>query len=161
MKKRGEGSIRLRKDGRYEVRYFFQGEPRSQYAKTLEQAEEILKKINAEITLDEHFIPANIKVGDWMKEWLTLYKKKAIKPKTYESYEQIIRCYIVPWLGNISIGRLSSDHIQRMVNDMTQSSRTIKYTITVLKMAMKKAIEKKYIRDMPTWQSVDNKPIIS
>lgn len=136
----GDGTIRQRKDGRWEGRYKYNGIPKSIYGKTEEEVYEKLEKITAEITLGTFFEPSKMKLKEWMETWLKDFKKNSIKAKTYESYEQLIRLYINPVIGAIALDKLNNIQIQRMLNNMSVSPRTIKYTATVLKMALKHAV---------------------
>lgn len=125
--------MKKRKDGRFEGRYSYQGKQKSIYANTEKEVKDKLKKIKAEIELDKYFEPCKMKLSEWLETWLFEYKKKTIKQKTFESYEQIIRCYVNPVLGYKTLDKLNNIDIQKMFNSMTLSPRTIKYTHTVLK----------------------------
>ncbi len=57
-------------------------------------------------------------VSSWLDAWLEEYKKPAIKPKTYDSYKQLIELYIVPAIGYISLKDLRPDHVQAMLNEI-------------------------------------------
>lgn len=145
----GEGTIRLRSDGRWEGRYSLGSKQKSIYGKSEEEVKDKLKKIIANITLGTYFEPSKIKVQEWLKYWLFEYKKKKLKPKTFESYNQIIECYINPVLGSLTIDKLNPILIQQEINNIKKSARTVKYTHTILKMSLKHAVSTELILKNP------------
>jgi integrase len=132
--------MKKRKDGRYEDKYIWNGKTKSAYGKTEEEVKEKIKKIKAEIELDMYFEPSKIKLETWLKTWLFDFKRNSIKPKTLASYEEVIRLYINPGLGPVSLDKLNTVIIQKFINDLKKSPRTVKYTHIVLKMALRHAV---------------------
>ena len=102
-----EGTIRLRADGRYEVRVsvphdVITGKPRriSKYAKTKEEAVKILN----ELTFLYDTKPRTFErctLDQWLKLCLEVYLRPGIKQSTYLSYESYIRNHLGPVLGDI------------------------------------------------------------
>ena len=56
-------------------------------------------------------------VAEWLDEWIRLYLPN-VEETTRVGYKTKLRCYIKPALGDILIGSLRADHVQKMVNDM-------------------------------------------
>ncbi len=53
----------------------------------------------------------------WLEIWLNDYKKLSIKPKTFESYETLVRKHINPEIGHILIKDLRAEAIQKLLNE--------------------------------------------
>ena len=97
--KRGknEGSIRERKDGRFEVRVtsgidFSTGKSKriSYYANTRAEATKILHSAEYDIHFNQHIDPTSITFLDWLRTWLETYMKQSLKQSTYVSELQRI-----------------------------------------------------------------------
>lgn len=103
----GEGSIRQRQDGRYEVRVtlgldFATGRPKrvSRYADTEEEAVRILHEMSfLRDTAPNRF--AKVTLGEWLDLCLQTYLKPSLKQSTYNTYESYIRVHLKPALGNL------------------------------------------------------------
>ena len=101
-----EGNIRLRADGRWEVRVtigidYATGEERriSRYAKTQEEAIKLLH----ELSFIRDHTPNNfqsVTVSEWLPFCLETYMRPTLKQSTYLSYESYIRVHLNPALGN-------------------------------------------------------------
>lgn len=150
----GEGCITKRKDGSWasvitvgknsdgtQKRRFFYGKTRQEVAEKLNKA---LNELNTGMYVDIN----KITVSDWLNKWLYSYKLNSIKPKTFESYNYIIQSCIMPFIGNFYLQDLNTDNIQSMLNKLIKknlSSRTIKYTHTVLHSALEQAFKNSLI----------------
>lgn len=51
--------------------------------------------------------------AQWLKEWLEIYEKPSVKPKTYLRYAQIIKHHIIGNLGNYRIQELTPPVLQK------------------------------------------------
>ena len=86
-------------------------------------------------------------VAEWLDEWIRLYLPN-VEETTRVGYKTKLRCYIKPALGDILIGSLRADHVQKMVNDMLAkglSPKNIRDTFNNINAAMKKAVVLRYI----------------
>lgn len=59
--------------------------------------------------------PKQLNVATWLKQWLNSYVASSLSPKTKQSYEQELRCYIIPDLGGIRLTELRPHHIQNYI----------------------------------------------
>ena len=110
-----EGNIRLRADGRWEVRVtigidYATGEERriSRYAKTQEEAIKLLH----ELSFIRDHTPNNfqsVTVSEWLPFCLETYMRPTLKQSTYLSYESDIRVHLNPALGNIQLKEPRND----------------------------------------------------
>lgn len=112
----GEGSIRQRKDGRWEGLYTVNYKRKSVYGKTKEDVRKKLNKIENEIDSGVYVEKTNITFGAWLDEWLEVYAKPTVKLSTYGSYEGYIRNHIKPEIGKVKLKDLRADILQKFIN---------------------------------------------
>ena len=110
----GEGSIRKRKDGRWEGRYTagyapetgkriiknVLGRTQAEVKEKLKLAVEDNRKIDAAKGQD-------LTVGQWAVLWFENYAKPAIRESTAEYYRNYIEKHIVPRIGTIKLRKLT------------------------------------------------------
>ena len=119
-RKNREGTVRLRKDGRWEGRvvigYDDQGLPKTKnvLAKTKSECVEKLKTLKDALAPPAPpRIKADMPFGDWMEHWYETYSRPAARPGTRRIYEGYLRLYIRPGLGHIPLNRLTAKDMQR------------------------------------------------
>ena len=165
-RRHGDGSLHLRKDGRWEGRYVIgrdeKGFPitknvlartKNECAAKLAQLREILK----EPALNQP--KPRILLADWLDLWYQGYKKPNLRPNTQMSYERRIYQHIIPALGGIQLDKLTTGDIQQFYTHLKQNGRllrkelygtglsdqTIRGIHTTLHAALDKAVEEKLI----------------
>jgi len=57
--------------------------------------------------------PTKITVSEYLERWLNEYVKPNLGPRTYEGYESIVRCHLIPDLGHIRLMQLNPQHLQK------------------------------------------------
>jgi integrase len=139
----GEGTIKKRTDGRWEGQYTLDFKRKSVYGKT---QEEVRKKLNQVLYEIESglYIDNTVTTGYWLNTWLYEYKKGNIKQKTFESYESLVRCHLIPAFQKIKLKDLTVDQVQRFVNEKAKeglSGRTIRYMRSTLHNALNQAMQ--------------------
>ena len=119
-RKSGEGTVRLRKDGRWEGRivvgYDEKGLPRTKnvLAKTKGECVEKLKTLKESISPPTPSkVSADMPFGEWLDHWYETYSKPSIRPRTQRTYAGYIRLYIKPKLGGIPLNKLTTNDIQQ------------------------------------------------
>ena len=50
-----------------------------------------------------------MKYKEWLHDWLELYEKESVKPRTYKQYENVINKRLIPALGDYEIPRSHSN----------------------------------------------------
>ena len=165
-RKSGEGTVRLRKDGRWEGRvvigYDDKGLPRTKNVLAKTKADCVAKLES----LKESVAPATaVKVrpdmpfGEWVEFWYENHCKPAVRPNTRTGYENNIRLYIRPRLGGIPLNKLTTNDIQQFINWMRQDGRseyresrgeglsanTIRHCCGLCRRALEKAVAEKLI----------------
>ena len=136
----GEGSIRKRKDGRWEGRYTAGCDPttgkpihKSVLAKTQSEAKEKLKQAIAEAEKLDMSRAKSYTLGAWIKLWYEVYAEPRLREKTKDYYLNYIGNHIVPELGNTPLEKLTTIQIQKFYNDLQKSGRIQRYTHIKLK----------------------------
>ena len=120
-RKHGDGSVRLRKDGRWEGRvvigYDEKGLPKTKnvLAKTKTECAAKLRALRERLTPPAPEVPkADLSLGNWLDHWYQDYKKATLRPNTQMSYERRIYQHIIPALGNIQLDKLTTGDIQQI-----------------------------------------------
>ena len=169
-RKSGEGTVRLRKDGRWEGRvvigYDDKGLPKTKNVLAKTKAE-CVEKLNA---LKNTATPtAAVKVrsdmpfGKWVAFWYETCCKPAVRPNTRTGYENNIRLYIRPRLGGIPLNKLTANNLQQFINWMRKDGRseyresrgeglsdnTIRHCYGLCRRALEKAVAEKLIPQNP------------
>lgn len=141
-----EGNIRLRADGRWEVRVtigidFATGESKrvSRYASTQEEAVKLLHELSfIRDTSPKNF--QTITLGEWLDLCLEVYMKNSLKQSTYLSYEGYIRIHLKPALGNIQLRDLSPRLLQQFYNYKAETEGLAPKTIVNINLFLHKAL---------------------
>ncbi len=154
-----EGSIYRRKDGRWagaitigfspdgkQKRKYFYGKTKKEVQEKLTKAKYLQQTGRLSLNSIE-----NVTLTKWLEHWLENYKKNSVKPKTYVSYKQVIENYLIPGLGKSKLRELSTNRIQKTINDLAGrvSPRTVEYTISILRQALNQAIVEGYMHSNP------------
>ena len=65
-----------------------------------------------------------MKYKEWLHDWLELYEKESVKPRTYKQYEDVINKRLIPALGEYEMEDLSPIILQRYIVDLSQKGNT-------------------------------------
>lgn len=155
-----EGSIRERKDGRFEVRVtagfdFSTGKRKriSYYEKTKADAVRKLQEEEYKIHFRNLVDPTSTKLIDWLRMWLETYMKNSLKQSTYVSYKGYIENHLAPAFQNIKLKdltpRLLQDFYNYKLNDCGLSPKTISNLHRCLHKAMNQAVLEHFIEYNP------------
>ena len=136
----GEGSLRKRKNGRWEGRYTAGYDPatgkpihKSVLAKTQSEAKEKLKQAIAEAEKLDMSRAKSYTLGAWIKLWYEVYAEPRLREKTKDYCLNYINNHIIPELGNTPLEKLTTIQIQKFYNDLQKSGRIQRYTHIKLK----------------------------
>ena len=128
------GTVRQRKDGRWEGRYQYgkklDGKPiiKYFYADTEKEVKAEIRKFKQNVPELPKVEPVRMLVDDFMKYYLYVVKYGTIKDSSFDRLERTNDLYIQPYLGQIPLNKLTSDDIQRLLNSMTTE-----YSISTIK----------------------------
>lgn len=70
-------------------------------------------------------IAKSLTFGDWLTNWLILYKAPKLRTSTLERYEDDCRLHILPALGHIPLIDLDTDHIQALYNKLGKNGNKV------------------------------------
>ena len=159
----GEGSIRKRKDGRWEGRYTVHSEEgrkqRTVYGSTRREVSEKLTEAIAGRDKGLVFDAGKLTVGDHLQRWLEDMVKPSASHRTYSTNAQQVRTHIAPTLGRIKLKGLRKAHIDRLYREMLDSGlshSTVRRVHAVLHKALEEAVKGDLIPRNPAAHA--NKP---
>ena len=159
----GSGTIRQRKDGRWEARYTAGRDPgtgkqvqRSIYGATEKEVLQKLQRVQVSITDGTYTEPSRITVGQWLDIWTKEYLG-GVKANTKISYTATCKNHIKPDLNAVKLLSLSAHTIQASYNKLQKgtgnkkglSPKTIKNIHGVLHKALQQAVKIGYLRFNP------------
>ena len=175
----GEGSLRKRKDGRWEGRYTAGHDPetgKAIYKNVLgrtktETAEKLKAAIGASMEVDDTKKPDDTKrenytVSEWPEVWLEDWARMSLRPSTYQTYKGFMNNHIGPRIGKTPLEKLTSLELQKLYKKLLTSGRidrveskhqakglspkTVRNIHQIIASAMKLAKEQKIIATDPT-----------
>lgn len=155
----GQGSIYLRKDGRWvaSIQNGFKenGKPniKTKYAKTQAEAKRKLKELIKEIyTPTEEIITNDSLVQEYCSNWLQNIQSNILKPSSYDRKEMTLENQVYPLIGYINMSQVTFDDIQSMVNELKKqnlSYSTIKKAYEAINGCFKYALIKGDVNKNP------------
>lgn len=110
---------------------------------TKKQAQAVMDKMKVELERGYVYDPSNMKLEDWIIQWLDYYLPN-IEATTRTRYRNMIKTHIIPDLGHIPLKNLKTTSIQGWVNDLRNkknlSPKSIRNIFLNLKAALSKAV---------------------
>ena len=136
----GEGSIRKRKDGRWEGFYTASYDPatgkqkiKNVLGKTQAEVKEKLKKAIADSQRLDMNRSGTHTVKSWVLMWYEVYAEPRLRENTKDYYLNYINNHIIPELGDIKLDKLTTIQIQKFYNDLQKNGRVQRYQHIQLK----------------------------
>lgn len=114
------------------------------------QAQAIMDKMKLELERGYCSEPSNMKLGDWMTQWLDNYMPN-IETTTRILYRDNIRVHITPELGHVLLKHLKTTSIQAWVNDLHAKKNLSANTVQLVFMLLRVSLEKAVILRMLTY----------
>lgn len=169
-RKNGEGTIRLRKDGRWEGRvvigYDKEGLPRTKgvLAKTKAECAKKLDELKAAITPETPVkVKPDMTLGDWLDYWYQSLAKPGLRVTTQQAYENWLYCHLIPGVGHIPLNKLTQADLQQFFTDMKKngrqtpgsakgtamSDRSVRSCHAICRMALDRAVRENLLRKNP------------
>ena len=118
---------------------------------TKKDAEKRLNEILNQLDNGTFMRPSKTTLGEYLEKWLSDYVCSNLGPRTAEGYESIVRCHLIPTLGNIPLTRLKPEHLQRYYSEKLSDGRydgkgalsptTVTHHHTCLHRALKMALK--------------------
>ncbi len=130
----GEGSIRKRKDGRWEGRYTVGYDSKSGkqvfkniLGKSQAEVRDKLKSAIEESKKLDFNKSGKYTLAKWIRIWYEVYIKNSIRETTAEYYRNYIENHIIPHLGSTKLEKLTTVQIQKAYNEIKDHGRIQKY----------------------------------
>jgi len=146
----GEGTISKREDGTYCGRLTVgcnengKQKRKAFYGKTKREVQEKMNVAKAELDKGAYIEPSRMTLSDWFDIWLEEYKKRTVRPVTYNNMFVNINRYIRPALGKVKLKDLRVEIVQNFVNSLDDrglSEKSITMFISYLKGALEQAVK--------------------
>lgn len=92
--------------------------------RTKREAERAMNEVVHRLTNKTYVSPSTKTVGDYLQtEWLPTIRNRDLKPSTYNSYESLVRLYIVPALGMDRLQDLGPGRINQFYAQLGENGR--------------------------------------
>ena len=147
----GEGSIRKRKDGRWEGFYTASYDPatgkqkiKNVLGKTQAEVKEKLKKAIADSQRLDMNRSGTHTVQSWVQMWYEVYAEPRLRENTKDYYLNYINNHIIPELGDIKLDKLTTIQIQKFYNKGL-SVRVVHGIHTLLNNCLEQAVAERLI----------------
>ena len=169
-RKAGDGTVRLRQDGRWEGRHVIgydeKGLPQTKnvLAKTKKECLEKLSKLQEQCGVyKKEQVKPDMSFGAWMEYWYENCSKPKLRPSCQQNYESNINQHIIPELGDIQLNKLTQNDLQQFYIRTKQSgrkkhvqaygeglsNRTVRGCHSLCRAALEKAVADGLIRTNP------------
>ncbi len=128
-RKAGEGTLRLRKDGRWEGRvvvgYDGKGAPQTKSVTAVSKAAclEKLEALKAECGIVTGRVKPDMSFGDWIDLWYQTWSKPGLRITTQQCYEDRIYNHIIPRIGEIPLNKLTQSDLQQFYAELKRDGR--------------------------------------
>ena len=129
-RKRGDGSVHLRKDGRWEGRVVIgrdeQGYPKTKNVLAKTKSDCLAKLKVLKDSLEEvkpERLSTDMCFGAWLDHWYQNQCKPTIAPKTQTDYENRIYRHIIPEIGQIPLDKLTTKDLQLFYRRLKRGGR--------------------------------------
>jgi integrase len=142
----GEGTIRERSDGRWEARATLDiggvAVRRSFFGKSHREVAEKLAKAQVAARAGLVVPGERLTVATYLDNWLRDVVAPSVRPRTYETYEMIVRVHLKPGLGRHRLSGLTAAQVQSFLNakgSTGHSPNTVRHIRAVLRCALNQA----------------------
>ena len=115
----GEGSIRRRSSGNWEVQLSLEGHRLARTFKTHRECQDWLRKTRGQIDDGLTFASTKLRLGEYITDWI-MSSKTSLRQSTWIHYEQLIRQYITPRIGQIRLKDLKTEYVQAFYNRLLE-----------------------------------------
>ena len=154
----GAGTIRQRKDGRWEARYTVGRDPgtgkqvqRSVYGATQQEVRKKLAQAVTSLDNGSYFEPSKMTLARWIEIWLQEYTGDK-KYLTVKHYKAQCKTHIVPNLGAVKLAELTTPQVQAFYNRLQRDGmapKSVRNIHGILTKCLSTAVSVEYIRDNP------------
>lgn len=118
---------------------------------TKKDAEKRLSEMLSQLDDGTFMKPGKTTLGEYLERWLKDYAWPNLAPRTAEGYESIVRCHIIPAMGNLPLTQLKPEQLQKYYSQKLSGGRydgkgalnqtTVSHHHTCLHRALKMAVK--------------------
>lgn len=141
---KGEGSIFQRSNGLWVAQINLpSGKRKVKYSRNQKAVREWLLSQRDALKRGMLVEADKITVSDFIDRYMSDVAAHTLRPKTFESYEYIVRLHIKPEIGNVRLSQLKPDQLQALYTlklNQGLSRRTVQYIHAVLHRSLKQAL---------------------
>jgi integrase len=149
----GQGSIWLRKDGRWTAACYVPkpggGQVRRYvYGATPEEVETKLVEMRKQARAAIPVAPAGLTLGSYLTEWVNQVATPRVRPTTARTYRSVIAMYLEPRLGRKRLGQLTARDVRQFLAGLAADgigARTAQYAHATLRAALEDAMREEII----------------
>ncbi len=158
----GEGSVYQLKNGRWVGAASLGKDENGKlkrklvYGRTRMEAADKLTKITKRIASDNFNVVNNSTLEVLMKDWLLVFKKTLVTPRSFEFNLMNFNLHIAPVIGKMKIDEITPYHVQKLLNDMLSqgySLSTVKKIKFLLGQFYEFAIDNNYVTTNPVMKT--------
>lgn len=148
----GEGSVRKRKDGRWEASLQLDGRRKTIYGKTRSEVAEKLRTLQG-VARENGRIPdaGKLTLSEYLTQWLEQAETR-LRPKTRQEYNDVARVHILPHIGCVRLSKLTPLHLARLY------SRLRKNGISSFRLEKAHTLLHKALADAHRWGLIPSNP---
>ena len=87
-------------------------------ARTKAEARQILQQLLRELEDGRFVQPHDLTLADYLRDWLRDVARHKVSARTYDRYEEILRCHVLPQLGSVRLTDLQPAQVQHCYGRM-------------------------------------------
>ncbi|MDY6827584.1 MAG: site-specific integrase [Bacillota bacterium] len=109
-----------------------------------DNARQYVNKIIYERDIGTYTAPSKELLSSYLDTWAETALKARVRERTYLDYMDRLRLYVKPEIGHLRLHKITPENIQALYNKMLEkglSSRSVRYTHTILKNALDQAVK--------------------
>lgn len=91
--------------------------------KTEKEVRRKLKALTEELNKSDYVFVQRDTFGTYITQWMTTVKRMQLKERSYDRLEQTVTKDVIPYIGNIQLANVSTEHIQQMIADLKDAGR--------------------------------------
>jgi len=145
---KGAGSVFRRADGRWSGSVDLGGAMGGNrrkviYGNSKKEVEERIRRLVNDVADGSPPPSRSPQLGAFLGQWL-MAVRPTLRPKTYVSYEGVVRLHLVPEIGRVPLEKLSVEHVASLIArkqaDRRLSPTSVRYVLLILRNALGKAV---------------------
>jgi integrase len=108
---------------------------------TYRQADQERTKMLGDLDAGTFIAPAKQTLGEYLENWLTTSAALRVSIRVLSSYRGMITNHVLPTVGHTMLDKVSASQLQSLYATLADRPRTMHYVHSVLKSALKQAVQ--------------------